>query len=185
MIQSAIQTDYIYVYGFTYLTEFKQTKIPSITGIDGKPISMIPYDDLVAITTSVSTEKFSQEQLDANMKKAEWLKINAFHHHECISGLHPHFTILPMPFGTIFKNEDNIRSLMCSQGQLFHKRLSSIKDKQEWNVKLYCDLEKALSFTLHHDSAIIELKEKLKTMPTGRQFLFKKKIGASTNFTMR
>jgi hypothetical protein len=176
MKQSVIQKDYLYVYGFTYLEEWKKTQLPSLTGIDERPLVMLPFEDIVAITTSVSSEKFSQEHLDANMKKTEWLKAKAFHHHECISSLYPHVTILPIPFGTIYKSGKNLRNLICSQKQLFLKRLASIKGKQEWNVKLYCDQEKSLSFTLHNNPAILELKEKLKTMPAGRQFLFKKKL---------
>jgi Gas vesicle synthesis protein GvpL/GvpF len=176
MTQSTVRTDYIYVYGLTYLEDWKDRKLPAATGIDQKKISTMKHEDLLAIITSVHPNDFSQEQLDVNMKNTEWLKANAFHHHECISELYQYAAILPMPFGTIFKNEENLINFMGRNGQLFQQSLSTIKGKQEWNLKLFCDQEAFLTFTLTHDLDILECKEKIKTMPAGRQFLFKKKL---------
>lgn len=176
MKQSMVQTEYLYVYGLTYLDEIEKEKLPDLTGIDHRPVYPLVHDNLVAIVTSVRAEDFSQEKIDTNLKNTEWLKSNAFHHHECIFDIHKQITILPLPFSTIFESEKNLRNYLDKQKSNFQKNLTSINGKEEWNLKLFCDQEKLLTFAVAHDPSIIDLKEKIRTMPKGRQFLFKKKL---------
>ncbi len=81
-----------------------------------------------------------------------------------------------MSLCTIFQNESNLESLLNDQYDVLLQKLTTIKNKQEWNLKLFCNTEKALSYVLRHNTAVIDLRGKLASMPKGKQFLMKKKL---------
>ena len=95
MAHTTVKTDLIYLYGVILASELQETEVPPIIGIDQKKASIIRFKEVAAVITPVNSLKYSQQQIDLQLKDAEWLKQKAFHHHECISALHSQFTILP------------------------------------------------------------------------------------------
>jgi hypothetical protein len=176
MSHTRVHTDFLYMYGVILAEELQTSEIPSIVGIDQKNVTTFIYKDIAAVITPVNAQYFSQEQIDLQLKDAEWLKEKAFHHHEIISVIHQHFTVLPMSFCTIFQTESNLESLLVDQYDLIVQKLLSLKDKQEWNLKVFCHNEQALSFVLEHNETVLDLRVKLASMPKGKQFLMKKKL---------
>ncbi|MED1470788.1 GvpL/GvpF family gas vesicle protein [Bacillus salipaludis] len=176
MLNTKLETNFLYMYGFILSEELQKSEVPSILGINQKETTTIKFQDLAAVVTSVNSELFSQKQIDLQLKDADWLKEKAFHHHEVIFMLHGHFTILPMPFCTIFQNKDNLKTILIDQYDVILQKLISLKNKQEWNVKMFCNRDKALAYIIHENPAVVELKEKLTSMPKGKQFIMKKKL---------
>lgn len=176
MSHTKVETGFLYLYGVILAEELEKADIPSILGIDQKIVTTKIYKQLAAVITSVNAQYFSQEQIDIQLKDAEWLKEKAFHHHEVISIIQQHFTVLPLSFCTIFQNNRNLESLLADQYDAIFQKLLSLKNQQEWNLKVFCNNEKALSFVLQHNKAVLDLREKLVLMPKGKQFLMKKKL---------
>jgi hypothetical protein len=169
-------TYYIYMYGVIIAEELNRSEIPSIKGIDQQSITFIKVKDIAAVITPVDPHRFSQPQIDLQLKDSEWLKEKAIHHHHLIAAFNETATVLPMPFCTIFHNEENLVRSLYEQHDALLEKLLAIRGKKEWNVKLYCLKEKALSYVLKNNSSVIELREKLPSMPKGKQFLMKKKL---------
>lgn len=176
MTHTKATTDFLYMYGVILAEELQSLEVPSIMGIDQKTVTLKIFKNLAAVITPVNAQNFSQEQIALQLKDADSLKEKAFHHHEVISIIHQHFTVLPMSFCTIFQNERNLESLLADQYGVIYQKLLTLKDKQEWNLKVFCNNEKALSFVLQHNKAVLDLRTKLASMPKGKQFLMKKKL---------
>jgi hypothetical protein len=176
MTHTKATTDFLYLYGVILAEELQSLEVPAIMGIDQKTVTLKIFKNLAAVITPVNAQNFSQEQIDLQLKDAEWLKEKAFHHHEIISMIHQHFTVLPLSFCTIFQNESNLESLLDHQYEVIFQKLLSLKNQQEWNLKVYCNNDKALSFVLQHNEAVLDLRQKLALMPKGKQFLMKKKL---------
>ncbi|MEH6954257.1 GvpL/GvpF family gas vesicle protein [Neobacillus drentensis] len=176
MSQTKVDTAFLYLYGVILAKELQKPGIPSIVGMDQKTVTTYIYRHLAAIITPVNAHNFSQEQIDFQLKNPEWLKEKAFHHHEVNSIIDQHFTVLPMSFCTIFQKTSNLESFLADQYDMIFQKLLSLKNKQEWNLKVFCHNEKALSFVLQHNEAVLDLREQLASMPKGKQFLMKKKL---------
>lgn len=176
MSSTLVETDFFYIYGVIPASELQEAEVPSVVGIDQRKISFIIFNELAAVITPVTAQHFSQQQLDLQLKNSEWLKEKALHHHECIVTLQHHFTILPMSFCTIFQNENNLKTLLDEQYDRILKKLHPLKDKQEWNLKLYCSKDRAISYVINHNPAVVALTESLESMPKGKQFIMKKKL---------
>lgn len=171
-----VKTDFLYMYGVILAEELQTTEVPSIMGIDQRTATIKIYKELAAVITPVNALDFSQQKIDLQLKDAEWLKEKAFHHHEVISVIQQNFNVLPMSFCTIFQNEENLESLLTDQYNMIFQKLLSLKDTQEWNIKMFCNTERALSYVINHNSAVVQLRENLASMPKGKQFLMKKKL---------
>jgi hypothetical protein len=176
MTQKATGTHSLYMYGVIIAKELQLSELPSIMGIDQHNITMQIVKDIAAVITPVDAQGFSQQQIDLRLKDAEWLKEKAFHHHQLITAINEHLTVLPMPFCTIFQNEENLAGLLSEQHDALLEKLSALQGKKEWNLKLFCLAEKALSYVIKNNAAVLELREKLSSMPKGKQFLMKKKL---------
>lgn len=176
MAQTTVETDFIYLYGVILKEELQKTEVPSIIGIDQKRASVIPYKELGAVITPVNPLNFSQQRIDLQLKNPEWLKEKAFHHHECILAIHSQLTILPMSFCTIFQKEENLKSLLNEQYDVILEKLNRLKEKQEWNLKIYCNPEQSFSYVVNNNQTVLELKGNIATMPKGKQFIMKKRL---------
>jgi hypothetical protein len=176
MANTPMVMDLLYLYGIIPATELQERDIPSLIGIDQMETSIIRFKELAAVITPVNSLTYSQQEIDLQLKDAEWLKQKAFHHHECISSLHEQFTIFPMPFCTIFKNKNNLKQLLNDQYGEIVEKLNTLKDKQEWNLKIYCNSEMSLSYVRNHNPVVTQLRESLAAMPKGKQFIMKKKL---------
>lgn len=176
MSETVVETDFLYLYGVIPTTELEESGIPAVIGIDQKNVFSLIFKELAAIITPVNAQKFSQQHLDLQIKDSEWLKEKAVHHHECIATIHHQFTVLPMTFCTIFQNEKNLKSLLNDQYDMILNKLNFLKGKLEWNIKLYCSMDMAISYVVKHNHAVVELRESLPAMPKGKQFIMKKKL---------
>ncbi|PFO08293.1 hypothetical protein COJ85_03355 [Bacillus sp. AFS076308] len=176
MASTRVSTDFLYLYGVILAKELQTSEVPSIMGIDGNSVIIKHLNELAAIITTVNAQHFSQEQIDLQIKDADWLKEKAFHHHEIISTFHKEFTVLPMSFCTVFQNTENLETILNDQYPEIYQMLLSLKDKQEWNLKVYCQVDKTLAYVYEHNSAVVGLKEKLTSMPKGKQYIMKKKL---------
>lgn len=176
MTQTEIETNFLYLYGIVFAKELQRSEVPIIMGIDQNPITVKIHKNIAAIITTVNPHHFSQQQIDLQLKDPEWLKEKALHHHECITSLHQNFTVIPLSLCTIFKNEKNLESYIESEYEGLLQKLTDIKDKREWNMKVFCHLETAFSHVLKNNTAVRDLREKLETMPKGKKFLMEKKL---------
>lgn len=168
--------NYLYVYGIIPSEEYRASGLHSLAGIDQKPAYIVIHKAFAAITTSVNPQKFSQSNIDVLSKDLEWLQENAVHHHGTIEELSRQFTILPMSFCTIFQNESKLISLLEEKEKQIYDKLQFLNGKKEWNLKVYCRMEILKEFVYQNNPAIMQLKEKLQSMPAGKQFLMKKKL---------
>lgn len=168
--------NYLYVYGIIPCEEYRASGFHSLVGIDQKPANVVIHKAFAAITTPVNPQKFSQSNIDLLSKDLEWLQENAVHHHATIEDLNRQFTILPMSFCTIFQNEAKLVSLLEDKYDQIYDKIQSLKGKKEWNLKVYCRMEISKEFVYNNNPGIMQLKEKLQSMPAGKQFLMKKKL---------
>ena len=176
MTHTSVDTDYIYLYGVILSEELQRSEVPAMIGIDQNDTTVLNYKELAAVITTVNPHKFSQQQIDLRLKDQEWLKEKAFHHHESISAIHTQFTILPMSFCTIFQKEENLITLLNEKYDDILQQLIRLKEKQEWNLKIYCNSDQAFSYVVHHNPNVLALKENIANMPKGKQFIMKKKL---------
>jgi hypothetical protein len=97
--------------------------------------------------------------------------------------------VVPFKFGTIFNTSDSLGDFVRKYADSIHENLDSIREKEEWSVKIYCDksgLNQKIG-TISEEVRTLET-EISKSMP-GKAFLLKRKkvelIGTEVEKVMR
>lgn len=93
--------------------------------------------DLAAVVSRVPLDEFGEEALGRNLNDPCWLETQARAHESVIQQVMRHRTVLPMKFGAIFRTERKVRATLRDRRQQFRRDLARLRDREEWQVKLY------------------------------------------------
>ncbi|GEK58541.1 hypothetical protein CHL76_08055 [Marinococcus halophilus] len=167
----------LYLYALIPTSEYEEAPMEPMEGMEpGNNISFIEHGSITAVVTHVPEEEFSQEKLQKNVEKMEWLQAKAFHHHETMNQLHDRYTTIPLKFGTIFEQEANLAEMIEKYHESVTAQLSYLKGKEEWNVKTYADQQLFTEAVVQNSEEIQAKEAELEAMPAGRRFFEKKKM---------
>ena len=170
--------DLIYLYGLIPTTETTNQPFPSFKGFDGEQdIYTLPIEKTTAVVCKLDAEVYSEENIKERIENdMDWLQEKAFHHHETVLNLSKMFTIIPLKFCTIYKNETNlIQSIQSNEAKMV-STFSLLEGNEEWNLKIYCD-DSLLKEHVSQSNPTIEAKKaEISELPRGKQFFEKKKI---------
>ncbi|WP_158737361.1 GvpL/GvpF family gas vesicle protein [Alteribacillus sp. YIM 98480] len=172
------QTDtLIYLYAFIPRREYEQTEIDSLEGIEAPyEVEFISFKEITAAVTKVPEEEYSEANLQKNVENLRWLQEKAYHHHNLMNQLHTHFTVLPLKFGTIHETKSRLEKVVENQDNNILTMLEQLKNKEEWNVKIYADKDQFVSSFMENDSEVKKKKEEINQLSPGKQFFAKKKM---------
>jgi len=118
----------IYVYG---IVNGRFDKELENKGIDEGGVYFLVYKDITAVISDSLFEEYDPD--DENMLT---------HDNVIREILEQGFTIAPMRFCTILKTRDDVFKLLNKAYLEFKKNLLRVKDKQEFAIKVFLDLEK-------------------------------------------
>jgi hypothetical protein len=168
----------IYLYGLTPTKEATNQSFPSLKGFDGEGVLYtIHIGKITAIVCGLNSENYSEESIkDRINDDMEWLQEKAFHHHETVLKLSKMFTIIPLKFCTIYKNQKSLENAVQSNESKMISAFNLISGNEEWNLKIYCN-DQMLKKQVSQSNPTIEAKrEEISQMPKGKQFFEKKKL---------
>lgn len=114
-------------------------------GIDSEnKVYAISYKDISALVSKVALSDFEIEEKKAKGEEGmEWIKKMALAHEVIVETLMKTCQpLLPMKFCTIFKGRKQLEGVLKNKYLDFKLNLERLKDKEEWGIKMYCDLKK-------------------------------------------
>jgi hypothetical protein len=112
----------------------------SFTGIDEKPVTVVPFENLAAVVSESPVIKYKVNR--EYVLKHEWV----------IEQVMQYYTVLPVRFGTVAASEDDIRvKLLRRHFGSLHGMLKRIDNKVELGVKAIWDRERIFAALLEDD----------------------------------
>ena len=142
------------------------------------------YRGLYAVVSKVRKSEFGKENLKKNLADFKWVKDKATVHEKVIEAIMKNSCVIPFKFATIFNNEDNLKAMLEEHLKDFKAILKRLEDKEEWGVKIYCDLEKLKEALLKEDGELLNLDKEISSSPPGKAFILKKKKEELLNTVM-
>lgn len=153
---------------------------------DGKPdlkeikglandLCFVCRNSLCAIAGKVKGEEFGEEGLKRNMADLEWVKAKAGVHEKIIELFMVNTNVIPFKFGTLFNTNNSLRAMLDRYGEEFKAILGKLANKQEWGLKIYCDLEKLKAGLSNNETEILKIEDEIKSSPVGRSYFLRKK----------
>ena len=101
------------VYLYAVLSE--RVEAP-VAGIDGARVRWIVHDGLAAAVSDVPGEDFEEEPLNEHVRDMTWLGPRAISHQDVNASLfEASEAIVPLAFGTVFRDDDRVRQLLLDE----------------------------------------------------------------------
>ncbi|MBM7551298.1 GvpL/GvpF family gas vesicle protein [Thalassobacillus pellis] len=167
----------IYLYGIVPENEISAAPLPSFKGLDNEHAAYtISINGINAVVCNLDEAGYKETELEKKTNDPQWLHEKAFHHHEVLLDLNNRYTVIPMKFCTIYENADSLWNKLEPLEQKIAEQLKWLKNKEEWNMKIYCDDEKLRESVAAHNLTIEAKKKEIEEMSPGRQFLEKKRL---------
>lgn len=178
MTETKTDKSLFYLYGLVPTEELKENPLTTFAGIDGRHhLYERQIGEVTAILCEIDEEEFSEEVIEDKVNHdMEWLQVKALHHHETLEKLHNNYTLIPLKFCTIYKNELNLERTIETESLKFHQLFENIAQKEEWNLKIYCDDKKIKEEVAEHSADIKEQEKQIESLSPGRQFFERKKL---------
>jgi len=102
-----------------------------------RPVHSLVYENLVAVASRVPLEEFGEGTLHAHLEDPDWLEREVRGHERVVEKVMASRTVLPMKFCTIFRTGERLRALLESRKEEFRRTLATLREKEEWEVKMY------------------------------------------------
>jgi len=161
----------------------EDTPTISIKGIDrnGEAYTLI-FNDLEAVVSKISFEEFASEEIQRKAQEdLGWIKEKALIHERVVekamwenSDL---LNLIPMRFGTIFKNEEKLRETLSKSYPEIKDILERIRGSQEWSVKVYLrDRKKFEQMIKERNDTIKEKEKEIASFQEGMAFFMEEEL---------
>ncbi len=183
-----VKVEGLYLYCIREKTE--DASAFSTKGIDGKgEVFTLTYSELEAVVSKVSLREFASEEIQKKSQEdLNWIKEKAVAHEEVIeeamkksvrlaTGNDKILSVIPMRFGTIFKEEAGLGETLNKDYPRIKEVLDTIRGKQEWSVKVYLkDREKLEHVIKKKNEAIKEKEKEIASLPEGMAFFMEEEL---------
>lgn len=123
-----------YVYGVVWSTDVSLSE--SLSGLDADdPVRTVTEGPVAAVTCRVPLAEFEEEALRGHLSDIDWVERVARAHEAVLDDLCSRTVVVPMRMCTVYRDEENLRSMLRSEQVNLRVALEFLDGKVEWGVK--------------------------------------------------
>ena len=152
-------------------------------GIDEKgEVFTRTYQGLEAVVSLVPLDEFDSEIIQVKARNdLQWIKEKAVLHETVIEEAMRNggeiLSLIPMKFGTIFKEEKALQETLSKHHEQFKDTLDKLEGKQEWGVKAYLTDQQMFEQAVKENNAAIQKKAReIAGLPEGMAFFMEEEL---------
>ena len=152
-------------------------------GIDEKgEVFIRAYQGLDAVVSMVPLDEFDSEIIQTKARNdLQWIKEKAVIHEmvieEALRNGREILSLIPMKFGTIFKEEKALQETLSQHHEQFKAMLDKLEGKQEWGVKAYLTDPHTFEQAVKENNTNIQEKvREIKGLPEGMAFFMEEEL---------
>jgi hypothetical protein len=112
-------------------------------GLGGGPLELVPYQDLVAVVSSVDLDEYGEEGLRQNLENLEWLEEAARRHDSVVQAVAAVAPAAPLRLATICLDDEGVRRRLKEWHAALVQILDRVQGRTEWSVKIFTDERRA------------------------------------------
>jgi hypothetical protein len=148
-----------------------------IKGINAQPLRWVIDDGLAAAVSDVPAEDFEEAPLNEHVRDLSWLGPRAVTHQEVNARLHEQGdAIIPLAFGTVFRDDDRVRQLLHHDRTTLAERLEAVRDRAEWVISLHVLREPDEDYVASHSQSVHALSKEIASTSPGRAHLLRRRL---------
>lgn len=161
----------LYLYGFVWRT----ASLPRLEGIEpASEVHLIGTGDIACAASRVSSNEYRDRSAEPEAVQLEWVTQRAWRHHQVLHRLHDAGAAVPLTFGSLCHNVDDLHGLLRQRGAEIARLLAHVEGKDEWTLKMHVDRDAivaALQAVRPELAPVVDESE----MPSGRIYFMRKK----------
>jgi hypothetical protein len=147
----------------------------TLQGIDGAVVDYVTEGGLSAAVSKVRPEDFDEEPLNERVRDMSWLAPRAVAHQEVNYRLHGMAAaMLPLSFGTVFRDEARVRDMLRTNAAALQGRLARVQGAAEWVVTLHLVSEPDPEAVAERSPAIRAARAEIAAANPGRAHLLRR-----------
>jgi hypothetical protein len=156
-----------------------ETVAAPVAGIDGATVRWILHDGLAAAVSDVPGEDFEEEPLNEHVRDMGWLGPRAVAHQDVNASLfEASEAIVPLAFGTVFRDDERVRQLLVEQTGTLSDQLTRVRGCAEWVVALHLLREPDSNYVAAASPALQALRAEIESSSPGRAHLLRRQLAA-------
>jgi hypothetical protein len=165
-------TSLVYVYGV-----LESPLAVELAGIGGRAVRWVTHNELTAAVSDVPADEFGEQALNEGLQDMAWLGPRAVAHQAVNARLHELAdALVPLAFGTVFRDDERVREMLRDQTVLLKERLKVVHERAEWVVALH-QLQPTDTQELAKSSpAVQSLAAEIETSLPGRAHLLRRRL---------
>jgi hypothetical protein len=138
----------------------------NLTGLDEKPVTVVPFENLAAVVSESPVRRYEVSR--DYVLKHEWV----------IEQLMQYYTVLPVRFGTVAANEEDIRvKLLRRHFGSLHGMLKRLDNKVELGLKVEWNRERVFAALLDDEPELRLFCDALATRPAAESLYERVQLG--------
>jgi len=112
-------------------------------GVDVGRVALVTSGGLAAIVSAVSLDDFDEEALRRNLELPAWLEDKARAHDRVLGGALGTAPLVPLRFGTVYRDEEGVRRMLEERGDELVSSLGRLQGRIELGVKAFLEQAEA------------------------------------------
>jgi hypothetical protein len=141
----------------------------------GAPVELLVSGDLVAITSPVPLNALTPEAARERQDDLAWLEAQVRAHQEVLARASRQATVVPLRFGTVFRDAAAARAMMLEHAPRFREALARLAGRQEWGLKIGVDMARLAEAVAATSPRIQELDARRRGMRSGAAYMLARK----------
>ena len=161
-----------YVYGIVPALASAAIDDAHLDGLGGAQVRAVTDDGLAAATSEVPESEFGADALNDKIRDLDWLTPRAAVHQQVNARLlEIADTVIPLSFGTLYRDDERVRDMLRADPNERLGRLASLAGRGEWVVTVTRDAGDAPGA----DEDLRSLDREIASAAPGRAFLLEKR----------
>ncbi|MCO1604103.1 GvpL/GvpF family gas vesicle protein [Desulfosporosinus nitroreducens] len=144
---SRLDEEVLYAFG---IIQVNQESMGDLLGMEDRPCRIVENGNLGMLVCPVLQKEYSEESLHLYMEDMAWVESHARRHEETLLKTLEGRSIIPLPFCTIFTDEENIKRQLAQNAEEIQADLQRLGNHNEMHVKLFVDRKQLLE-KLHEE----------------------------------
>jgi hypothetical protein len=162
----------LYLYGFV-----RPTVDPAALAASQADVILVDDGDIACAATVVPAVDYHVPP-DANTaaQQLEWVAPRAWRHHEVLRQLHAAGGVVPLKFGTLCSNSQDVREMLRRRREPILALLAELEGKDEWTLNTRADAELLSAVVRHSEPQLAGLALAADRLPEGHAYFARKKL---------
>jgi len=136
-------TDEEVLYAFCIIEAHQDDNI-DLLGMEDRPCRIVENGNLGMLVCPVSLREYNEESLHLYLEDMAWVESHARRHEETLLKTMEGRSVIPLPFCTIFTDEENIKRQLAQNVKQIQDDLQRLENHNEMHVKLFVNRKQLL-----------------------------------------